>query len=132
MNIKAEEIIIKEIKIAFPEFRVLSDQEIESNPYVLETAPKTQLPNYLVAFMVYVLSSFRNVGITQVYDQLLYNLNEYSKCKNPESENWGVWFKLEQNQRHAILAFLGHMLHNQKANIDVEELQKIIGRWRVT
>jgi len=132
MNMKAEEIIINEIKAAFPDYKALQTEEIEADPYLLEKANSVQLPSYLAAFMVYVLSSFRNTGITQEYDQLLQNLNEYSKCKNPENKSLGIWFKLQLNQKKSVLAFLSHMLHNQKGNIDEEELTRIIGRWNVT
>jgi hypothetical protein len=129
---EAEEIVINKIKSAFPNYKVLRAEEIEANPYILEETSPAQLPSHLAAFMVYVLLSFRSTGITQAYDQLLNNLSEYSKCKSPDSEHLGIWFRLAPNQRKSILSFLNHMLHNQRGNIDEEILEKIIGRWNVT
>lgn len=118
---EAENIIINKIKRAFAFSSSLSHEAIESNPYKLEEGTPEEFRESLPSFMIYVLRSFREEPQSTVYMQLLFNLNEYSKSKSLQ-----VIFNNEQQT--AILAFLQHLLHNQPANIDEEEIQKIINR----
>jgi hypothetical protein len=82
--------------------------------------------------MVFVLNNMRSAPDSMVYLQLLYTLNNYSKCKSPGNLSQGFWFLLSKKQKNAVLAFLGHLLHNQPINLDTRELNKVISRWHVT
>ena len=125
---EAENIIIQKIEEAFPLRDKLTDEEIESNPYLLEESTTKESIAYLPTLMIYVLNNFRSDPQSMVYIQLIFALNEYSKIKSSNEQN--IWLTLRTLQQKAILAFLGHLHHNQPANIDSDELHKIINRWK--
>lgn len=129
-SVEAENLIIEKIYSAFPSRETMSDDFIESNPYLLEESSPQEARSYLPSFMTYVLKNFRQDPQSMVYLQLLFNLNEYSKCKNPDNLNLNLWFILSPAQQKAVLAFLSHLLHNQPTNFDSAGLGKIIRRWQ--
>jgi len=129
---ESEQIIIDKICSAFTIQDAPSDEWILSNPYIFEEISVSQAISYLPAYMIFVLRNMRNDPQSVVYMQLLFTLNEYSKCKDPDNLDLGLWFLLNKSQKHAVMAFLGHILHNQHANIDEEELRIIINRWKDT
>lgn len=126
----AEQIIIEKIKSAFPDNEQLTDKWIESNPYLFEELSAKQSLSYISSFMIYALKMLRVVPYSMVYTQLIYTINEYSKCKNSENTHLGFWYLLTHNQKEAILSFLNHLLHNQPSSIDEKEVHKIIKRWQ--
>ncbi len=126
---KAEKIIINKISSAFQMMKNPTDEWISNNPYFFEEVDLDEAKEYLPAFMIYITKNMKEDPQSMVYMQLLDTLNDYSKCKNLNNKNIGLWYLLSAIQRKAILAFLGHLLHNQAGNIDIEELQKIIKRW---
>lgn len=126
---KAESILIDNIKAAFSHLCVLEDEWIISNPYIFEEVDTRRAKTYLPDYMIYVLKEFRENPRSMVYIQLLSALNEYSKCKDSEHP-MGLWFLLSGKQRRAVLNFLGHLLHNQKGCVDQDDIQKIMQRWK--
>ena len=126
---KAEKIIINKISSAFQMMKNPTDEWISNNPYFFEEVDLDEAKEYLPAFMIYIIKNMKEDPQSMVYMQLLDTLNDYSKCKNLNNKNIGLWYLLSTIQQKAILAFLGHLLHNQAGNIDIEELQKIIKRW---
>ncbi|MCX4030233.1 hypothetical protein H0A36_26480 [Endozoicomonas sp. SM1973] len=126
---KAEEIITKKILSEFTVDNSVTDDWIESNAYTFEGVSLKEAIKYLPSFMIYVLRTFRSDQQSMVYMQLLFTLNEYSKCKNAGDSNLGLWFMLNSRQKVVVLDFLVHILHNQSANIDEGELRKIVRRW---
>ncbi|MGE8361419.1 hypothetical protein [Pseudomonas sp.] len=127
---KAEQMIIDKIILAFPSRACLSDERIENNPYVFEKLSAREAAAYIPAYMIYVLQKLRCSPGSMVYMQLLFAINTYSKCKASDDLSAGLWFVLDLNQRRAMLAFLSHLVHNQPGNIDASELKKIISRWQ--
>jgi hypothetical protein len=130
--VNAEQVIVEKISSAFLIDQRPTDEWIESNPYIFEKISASEAKEYIPAFMVFVLNNMRSDPDSMVYLQLLYAFNNYSKCKSPDNTSQGVWFLLSKQQKNAVLAFLGHLLHNQPINIDKRELNKIINRWHVT
>jgi len=126
---KAEKIIINKISSAFQIMKNPTDEWISNNPYFFEEVDLDEAKEYLPAFMIYIIKNMKEDPQSMIYMQLLDTLNDYSKCKNLNNKNIGLWYLLSAIQQKAILAFLGHLLHNQAGNIDIEELQKIIKRW---
>jgi len=126
---KAEEIIIKKITSAFELGKALTDEWITSNEYIFEEVDAEEAVKYLPSYMVYVLKTFRSDPQSMIYMQVLWALNEYSKCKDASNSYLGLWFLLTKEQRLAVMAFLEHLFHNQPVNIDADEIQKIIKRW---
>ena len=126
----AESMIIGKIRNAFTVDDSVDDEWIKSNPYIFEEMDAEEAIKYLPSFMIYVLNTFRNNSQSDVYIQLLSAFNEFSKCKNSEIKHLNLWFVISAEQRRVILAFLGHLLKNQPANIDEEELSNIIKRWQ--
>jgi len=126
---KAEEIIINKIASAFEPGEAISDEWITSNEYIFEEVNAEEALKYLPFYLVYVLKTFRGDPQSMVYMQVLWALNEYSKCKDESNTYLGLWFLLTKEQKSSVMAFLEHLLHNQPANIDATEIQKIIKRW---
>lgn len=126
---KAEEIIINKIFCAFGSREALSDEWIISNEYIFEEVNAEEAVKYLPSYMVYVLRTFRSNTQSMVYMQVLWALNEYSKCKDKSNTYLGLWFLLSKEQRASVMAFLEHLLHNQPANVDAAEIRKIVKRW---
>ena len=129
---KAEEIIIDKIASAFESEESIPDEWITSNEYIFEEVYAKEAKKYLPFYMVYVLKSFRSNPQSMVYMQVLWALNEYSKCKDESDTYLGLWFLFTKEQKSSLMAFLEHMLHNQPANIDASDIQKIIKRWSHT
>ena len=122
----AAQIIANKVNSAFSAPKTLTANWIESNPYIFEELSDLEAKEYIPSFMLFVLENLRDDPGSNVYMQLLQAFNNYSKCKHPP----GFWFLLTAAEKSAILAFLGHLLHNQPANIDTELLTKIINRWQ--
>ena len=120
---KSESIVVNKINTAFDVERYPDNHWISENPYIFEEIAEDEATNYIGAYMVYVLNDFRKNPDSVVYMNLIFSLNEYSKSKS------GLWLSLNIPQRTSVLAFLQHLLHNQPANIDAEEILKIIGRF---
>ncbi len=122
----ATQIIADKINSAFSAPKNLTDNWIESNPYIFEELTDSEAKEYIPGFMVFVLKNMNSTPGSNVYVQLLNALNNFSKCKHPP----GLWFSLSTKEKSSVLAFLGHLLHNQPANIDEQLLIKIISRWQ--
>jgi len=80
--------------------------------------------------MCYVLRTFRQNPQSRVYIQLLFSLNEYAKCKNVEIKHLNLKYKLHHQQLSSVIEFLKHIRYNQPANIDSDEIDKIITHWK--
>ncbi|MDG9924238.1 MULTISPECIES: hypothetical protein [unclassified Pseudomonas] len=127
---KAELILIESIKRAFPERKGLTDEQIEGNPYLFEQIPASEALQYLPTYMIFILQELRGNPGSLVYLQVLYVLNNYSKCKSADDQSQGVWFLLSTQQKKSIMNFISHLSHNQPENIDADELKKISNRWQ--
>lgn len=126
---KAEQILIESIESAFPERKELTDEWIEENAYLFEQIPASEALRYLPTYMIFVLQELRSNPGSLVYLQVLYALNNYSKCKSANDQYKGIWFLLSNQQKKSIINFISHLTNNQPANIDAHELKKIANRW---
>ena len=127
---KAEQILIESIERAFPERKGLTDEWIEGNPYLFEQIPASEALQYLPTYMIFVLQELRGNPGSLVYLQVLYALNNYSKCKSADDQFQGIWFLFSNQQKKSIINFISHLTHNQPENIDAHELKKISSRWQ--
>lgn len=127
---KAEQILIESIERAFPERKELTDEWIEKNPYLFEQIPASEALQYLPTYIIFVLQELRGNPGSLVYLQVLYALNNYSKCKSADDQYQGIWFLITSQQKKSIINFISHLTHNQPANIDAHELKQISNRWQ--
>ncbi|MEO4049452.1 DUF6714 family protein [Pseudomonas sp. CAU 1711] len=127
---KAEQILIESIAKAFPERKELTDEWIEENPYLFEQISASEALQYLPSYLMYVLQKLRVNPGSLVYVQVLYTLNNYSKCKSADDQHQGIWYLLSNQQKQSIIHFIAHLTHNLPANIDAHELKKISNRWQ--
>lgn len=119
--------------VSFPQFRTwetIPDEWVEQHPYAFESVDSEAVLYLLPRFMRYVLGTFRKEPQSTVYINLLFALREYGKCKNRELTRVNVRYRMTQSQVAAVLGFLKHLRYNQPANVDEEELDRIIRSWR--
>jgi hypothetical protein len=128
--VKAEQILIESIERAFPERKELTDEWIVNNPYLFEQIPAPEALQYLPTYIMFILQELRSNPGSLVYLQVLYALNNYSKCKSANDQYQGIWFLLSNQQKKSIISFISHLTHNQPANVDAHELKKISDRWQ--
>ncbi|WP_428241623.1 DUF6714 family protein [Gynuella sp.] len=125
----AELIIIQKIRAAFSIPQDISDEWITRNTYIFETVDAKEAINYLPIFMIWVLNNHRANPQSSAYIHLLQALNEYSKCKRNNNPHLNLWHQLNKQQKAVVRAFLKHLLENQSANIDRQDIQKILDRF---
>jgi hypothetical protein len=134
---QSEERLINKISNSFSDVNIESEYQswmqipdnwIENNVYVFEEANNVdkEIFYYLPAYMRYVLKTFRKNSQSMVYLKTLDTLSEYGKCKH----ELGVKYMLNNSQLKAVREFLKHLRYNQPANIDIEQLDRIIKNWK--
>ncbi|GAA4361265.1 hypothetical protein GCM10023151_14330 [Kangiella marina] len=122
--------IVQKIHDTFQLKGLIDLHKLEDQPYILEECSDADVETYIAQIMIYCLDCTKSEDEPFIFSQLMFYLNELSKCKNTDVQHLSTFRNMEPEKQGLVIQFLQHMHEHSKFIIQNDRLRinKIIKR----